>query len=149
MDDLFFSVRPHWLWFVAALLLIGAEALLPGVFLFWLGLAAVGTGLLAIVWPASFVAQLFGFAFFAVAAIAAGRFVAHWRRPTDTAPFLNDRGRALVGRTAILESAIRDGFGTAFIDDTIWRVRGADADAGDHVVVIGTDGTTLRVERKT
>lgn len=148
MDDLFFSIKPHWFWFVGALLLIGAEALLPGVFLVWLGLAAAGTGLLALAVPGSFVTQLFGFAFFAAAAIAAGRILARRRESAGDTPFLNDRGRALVGRTAVLDSPIRDGFGTAFLDDTIWRVRGADAEAGAHVLVVGTEGTTLRVEPK-
>lgn len=38
-------MEPGLIWILAGLVLLGAEIVLPGVFLFWIGLAAIGTGL--------------------------------------------------------------------------------------------------------
>ncbi|MBN8979656.1 MAG: NfeD family protein, partial [Rhizobiales bacterium] len=66
-------------------------------------------------------------------------------RPTDK-PFLNRRAQGLVGREFTLEKPIVDGVGTVKIDDTVWRVSGADAPAGSRVKVIHADGASLKVE---
>ena len=36
---------PGLIWVLGGLLLLGAELALPGIFLLWVGLAAIGTGL--------------------------------------------------------------------------------------------------------
>jgi membrane protein implicated in regulation of membrane protease activity len=61
-------------------------------------------------------------------------------------PFLNRRAEALVGRIFTLERPIMDGSGTIPIDDTVWRIRGADVPAGRRVKVVRVDGTVLHVE---
>ena len=53
---------------------------------------------------------------------------------------------ALVGRVFTLSKPIVDGGGTIAIDDTVWRVSGADASAGSRVRVTRVDGATLYVE---
>ena len=40
---------PALIWILVGLVLLGAETILPGVFLLWIGLAAVGTGLVLLV----------------------------------------------------------------------------------------------------
>jgi hypothetical protein len=75
-----------------------------------------------------------------------------WRRfalkvdPSSEAPMLNRRTEALVGREFTLEKAIVDGIGTVRIDDTVWRVRGADRPAGSRVKITKADGANLAVE---
>jgi hypothetical protein len=142
------GIAPQWLWLTAGLLLLAAETALPGVFLFWIGLAAIATGALLFALPLSLVAQLLSFAALGLAAVALGRVVQlrESRRPTD-APFLNERGRALVGRVYPLETAIVNGAGSVRIGDSVWRVTGTDAEAGARVKITGVDGGTLMVER--
>ena len=75
-----------------------------------------------------------------------------WRRfarkvdPQLESPYLNRRTEALVGRVFTLEKPIVDGVGTVRIDDTIWRVSGADAAAGSRVRVVRAEGANLKVE---
>lgn len=141
------GIASHWLWLVAGLLLLTAEALAPGVYLFWIGLAAAGTGAVLLLAPLGFTAQLLLFAALGLASIVLGRLIQSRERsvPTD-APFLNERGRALVGKVLPLETAIAGGVGSVRIGDTVWRVAGSDAPAGARVKVTGVDGGTLVVE---
>src|SRR5271168_4837424 len=92
-----------WDWFIAGGLLLILEVLAPGVFMLWLGLAALLVGAISLVvdWP--WQAQFVAFAVFAVAAIPI------WRRlaksvgaPTDQ-PFLNRRTDGYLGRVFTLE----------------------------------------------
>jgi membrane protein implicated in regulation of membrane protease activity len=120
------------------------ELLAPGVFMFWLGLAALLVGLLSFVINPSWQAQLLMFAVFAVAAVPAWRYFAR-SEGSRSNPFLNKRTEALIGREFTLERPIVDGTGTVRIDDTIWRVAGPDAPAGSRVKVVQADGASLTV----
>jgi len=134
-----------WNWLIAALVLMGLELLAPGVFLFWLGLAALIVGVVsfAIDWP--WQAQLLTFAVLAIAAVPLWRrFAQRTATPSDHA-FLNRRADALVGRVFTLDKPIVDGRGTVRVGDTVWRVDGPDTPAGSRVKVIGTDGAKLTV----
>jgi inner membrane protein len=135
-----------WDWFIAGGVLLVLEILAPGVFMLWLGLAALLVGLISLVVDWSWQAQFVAFAAFALAAIPL------WRRlalkveaPTDQ-PFLNRRAEAFVGRIFTLEKPIVDGTGTIGIDDTVWRITGPDIPAGTRVKVTRVDGTALHVE---
>ena len=141
------GIASSWLWLTAGILLLAAEAAMPGVFLFWIGLAAVATGLVLFAVSLSLVPQLVLFAFLGLAAVAIGRFLQlrSQHGPAD-APFLNERGRSLVGMVLPLETAIVNGVGAVRIGDSVWRVAGADQPAGARVAVKGVDGGTLLVE---
>ena len=135
-----------WDWFIVGGLLLILEVLAPGVFMLWLGLAALLVGAISLFVDWSWQAQFVAFAGFSVAAIPL------WRRlakqvegPTDQ-PFLNRRAEAFVGRIFTLEKPIIDGTGTMGIDDTVWRITGADVPAGSRVKVTRVDGTALHVE---
>jgi inner membrane protein len=141
-------IDPHWLWIVAGLLLLGLEIIISGIFLFWVGLAAIVTGLILWIFPLSLTAQLILFALLGLGAILIGRTVQknQSHEATDS-PFLNARSKALVGRTLILETAISNGAGSVRMDDSVWRVVGPELAAGTTVRVTSVDGSSLVVER--
>ncbi len=141
-----FSTLGTWNWLVFGLALMGLELLAPGVFLFWLGLAALLVGLLSFALNPSWQLQILMFAVFAVAAVPLWRRVAHRGAGVSLSnPFLNKRADALVGREFTLEKPIVDGTGTVRIDDTVWRVAGPDAPAGSRVRIVQADGASLTV----
>ena len=141
-----FSTLGNWNWLIFGIILMALEVAAPGVFLFWLGLAALLVGLLSFVLHPSWQAELLMFAVFALAAVPVWRRLARANGAgRDAKPFLNRRADALVGRVFTLEKPIVDGTGTVRVDDTIWRVAGPDAPAGSRVRVVRADGANLTV----
>jgi inner membrane protein len=135
-----------WNWLIAAALLLAIELAAPGMFMLWLGVAAflIGAVSFAIDWPWQM--QILAFALVSLALIPAYRHFAHKvEKPVDQ-PFLNRRAEAFVGRIFTLDKPIANGAGTIRIDDTVWRVTGADCGAGTRVRVTRTEGATLYVE---
>jgi membrane protein implicated in regulation of membrane protease activity len=136
-----------WTWVIVGLILIGLELLAPGVFLLWLGLAAILTGLVDAALDLSWQVSSLVFAAFSLAAVILGRMIMRPSAQADTqAAGLNQRGQALVGRVFTLETPIRDGEGRIRVDDSSWRVTGADRFAGAKVRVVRVEGTTLVVD---
>ncbi|HEY3893368.1 MAG TPA: NfeD family protein [Bradyrhizobium sp.] len=141
-----FSTLGTWNWLIFGVILMALELVAPGVFLFWLGLAALLVGLLSFTIHPSWQAQILMFAVFAAAAVPLWRRVAHGSHGASKSnPFLNKRADALVGRVFTLEKPIIDGTGTVRIDDTIWRVAGPDTPAGSRVRIVQADGASLTV----
>jgi inner membrane protein len=146
MADMFVTLG-SWNWLIFGLILMALELLAPGVFLFWLGLAALLVGLLSFAIDLSWQLQLLLFAIFAAAAVPLWRRLA--RRDGEASvsnPFLNKRADALVGRVFTLEKPIVDGLGTVRIEDTVWRVAGPDTPAGNRVRIVRADGASLTVD---
>jgi membrane protein implicated in regulation of membrane protease activity len=134
-----------WNWLIAALLLMALELIAPGVFLFWLGLAALIVGVVSFGVAWSWQVQLVTFAVLAIAAVPLWRrFAQRASAPSDHA-FLNRRADALVGRVFTLDKPIVDGHGTVRVGDTVWRIDGPDTPAGSRVRVTATDGAKLTV----
>ena len=107
-----FSTLGAWNWLILAVILMALELMAPGVFLFWLGLAALLVGLVSFVLHPSWQAQLLMFAVFAAAAVPVWRrLVRGASRADDSSAFLNRRAEALVGRVLTLEKPIVDGSG--------------------------------------
>jgi hypothetical protein len=144
MTDMFVSLGT-WNWLIFGLVLMALELLAPGVFLFWLGLAAFLVGVLSFLFHPLWQMQILMFAVFAVAAVPLWRRFAHPKPNTGSNRFLNKRADGLVGRVCTLEKPIVDGIGTVRIDDTIWRVAGPDAAAGSRVKIVEADGASLTV----
>jgi len=141
-----FSSLGTWNWLIFGFVLMALELIAPGVFLFWLGLAALLVGLVSFVLHPSWQTQLLMFAGFAAAAVPVWRRLARGNSAASVSnPFLNRRADALVGRVFTLEKPIIDGSGTVRIDDTIWRVAGPDAPAGSRVRIVQADGANLTV----
>jgi membrane protein implicated in regulation of membrane protease activity len=144
MGDMFASLGT-WNWLIFGVVLMGLELLVPGVFLFWLGLAAFLVGVLSFLIDPAWQTQLLMFAVFAVAAVPLWRRMARSNSSASDSPFLNKRAHALVGRVFTLEKPIVDGTGTVRIDDTIWRIEGPDAPAGSRVKIVKANGASLTV----
>ena len=145
MTDMFVSLGT-WNWLIIGFILMALEVLAPGVFLFWLGLAALLVGLISFGVAISWQIQLLMFAIFAAAAVPVWRRLARLKPDARAAsPFLNKRADALLGREFTLEKPIVDGNGTMRIGDTVWRVAGPDTPAGTRVKVVQVDGANLTV----
>lgn len=138
----------YWHWWILGLVLLGAEMLLPtGFFLLWIGAAAILVG--AASWLVPSLGWEIQVVMFGVLSLASF-FVWKRFRPAqgmNDQPSLNRRGHSYVGRTFTLTSPIVNGIGTLHVDDSQWRISGADVPAGTQVRVIAADGATLRVER--
>jgi inner membrane protein len=135
-----------WDWLIFGVLLMALELFAPGVFLFWLGLAALLVGLISVLVHPPWQAQILMFAVFVTAAVPVWRRLARsGQTPSADNPFLNRRAEALVGRVFTLEKPIIDGTGTVRIGDTVWRVAGPDTPAGTRVRVVQVDGANLTV----
>jgi membrane protein implicated in regulation of membrane protease activity len=145
MFELFASLG-FWDWLIAGGILLALEALAPGVFLFWLGLAAILVGAISMYVDMSWQTQFILFAIFSVLMIPLWRRLSFGADAATDQPFLNRRAEALVGRIFTLEKPIVDGAGTVRIDDSVWRITGRDVPAGRRVRVVGVEGTALHVE---
>ena len=141
-----FAALGVWDWFIAGGLLLVLEVLAPGVFMLWLGLAALLVGIISLFVDWSWQAQFIAFAVFSVLAIPLWRRLATGVGGKTDQPFLNRRAEAWVGRIFTLEKPIVDGSGTIGIDDTVWRITGSDIPAGSRVKVTRVDGTALHVQ---
>ncbi|EIM27313.1 NfeD family protein [Microvirga lotononidis] len=136
-----------WAWIILGVVLIGVELLAPGSFFLWLGLAAIVTGMLDALLGLSWQAAALLFALLAVGAVILGRYATRSKTQPDTAATaLNQRGQSLIGRVFTLETPIKDGEGRIRVDDSSWRVIGADRFAGAKVRVVRVEGSTLVVD---
>ncbi len=147
--DLIRELGP-WSWWVLGLALLAAELIVPGVFLVWIGLAAIIVGALSLaLWEEpywSWQLQMLLFAALAVVVVLLGRrYVYRSNQETDE-PYLNQRGASLVGRTATLREPIAEGRGRIRLDDTYWSVMGPDLPAGTRVRIVASNGRDLTVE---
>lgn len=137
-----------WNWLIAGMVLLGLELIAPGMFLLWLGIAAMAVGVISFGVDWSWQAQAIAFALLSAAMVPL------WRRVARGAPssgadgtFLNRRADELVGREFVLDKPIIDGFGTVRVDDTVWRISGADCPAGTRIRVKRADGAMLFAEK--
>ncbi|MBN9055609.1 NfeD family protein [Shinella sp. PSBB067] len=139
-----------WAWWVLGIVLLILEVLLPGVFLVWIGIAAILTGALSLaLWGEAFwawQAQWVVFAVLSLVAALVGRRIVSTRGQSSDQPHLNQRGQSLVGRTATLEQPIAEGRGRIRLDDTMWSVQGPDLPVGARVRVTASNGRDLTVE---
>ncbi|WP_315721900.1 MULTISPECIES: NfeD family protein [unclassified Bradyrhizobium] len=145
MSEMFVTLGT-WNWLIFGVILMALELLAPGIFLIWLGLAALLVGLLSFALSPGWQLQILLFALFSIAAVPLWRRLARANAaPSQDNPFLNRRSAALVGREFTLEKPIIDGNGTVRIDDTVWRVAGPDIPAGSRVRIVQADGAHLTV----
>lgn len=139
-----------WNWIILGAALLALEILAPGVYLLWIGIAAILTGTLSFqlgeaagwTWQIQIVVFL---VLSIVSAVLGKKFFGAARAETDQ-PLLNRRMTQLVGRTAVLHEPISEGVGRVRLGDTLWRVIGPDLPAGARVRVVGADEDNLHVE---
>jgi membrane protein implicated in regulation of membrane protease activity len=133
------------LWIAAGLVLMLLEMATPGVFMVWLGLAAVATGMVVQVMAPGFAVQVMVFGACAAVTIAIGL---RFRRRRGDAATLNTPGSGLVGRAAMaLDFQGRSG--RVRVGDSDWSARLAEGAAvpqpHDALRVVAVEGTTLVV----
>jgi membrane protein implicated in regulation of membrane protease activity len=134
-------------WAAVALLLFAAEAMAPGAFMLWLGLAA--SVVFVAVWVVPGIPLLAQVAAFVVLSFVSIQVYRRWfrgREPQSDRPALNRRTAALVGQVVPLLEPIVNGSGRVQIADAYWTVSGPDLPAGTSVRVIGADAMNLQVE---
>jgi inner membrane protein len=143
MFDWLPAITP-WHWLVVAILLVILELLSPAAFFMWLAVAAVLVAILLGAVPTlAWQLQLVLFAVISVLSVIVGRrFLSRWSIPSDE-PTLNRRGHQYVGRVFTLEQPVVNGLGKIRVDDSTWKVAGADCPAGTRVRVTGVDGVVL------
>lgn len=144
--DWFNNLEAHWVWLTLGLLLAGLEMLVPGIYLIWLAVAAIITGVMTLALDLSFPIQVIDFVFLAlIIAFSAKRFLGE--KPIESSdPLMNRRGARLVGETALVVEAIEHGSGRVKLGDSEWIARGPDAAKGERVRIRGTEGSMLLVE---
>ena len=144
-----FSELGPWNWMVLGFVLLALEILVPGVFLLWIGIAAIIVGAASLaLWDAGFwiwQVQVLVFLALSLACAYAGRRIMAGRGESSDQPLLNRRGQQLVGKVATLAEPIRDGRGRVQLGDTMWRVSGPDLPAGTRVRVTAAADTDLEL----
>ncbi|MFA9201770.1 MAG: NfeD family protein [Cypionkella sp.] len=140
------GIEAYWAWAALGLALAGLEMLLPGVYLFWLALAALATAALTFVVDPGVPLQIVSFVFLALIFVFSARRILRDQPIESADPLLNNRMGRLVGQTGTIAAAIEHGEGRVRHGDSEWPARGPELAAGQRVRITGFDGGTLIVE---
>lgn len=142
----YFTEFGGWSWLILGALLLLLEVLVPGIFMLWVGIAAIITGLVALTFAIGIKVQLVTFAIAAIAAVLIGIKLFKSDREQSDQPLLNRLGDQLIGQTYTVIEPITQGQGKITIGDSRWSVKGPDTEIGEIVRVTGVDGNKLIVE---
>jgi membrane protein implicated in regulation of membrane protease activity len=133
-------------WALAGFSLLILELLLPGVFLIWIGIAALLLAALLLgVWL-PLLGQGVLFAGLSLVTVAIG---CRWyrRSPDPGQGALRLPAAQMVGRPGVVIEAIAHGRGKVKVGDTVWLAEGPALHAGAAVTVVAQHGTVLTVQR--
>ena len=144
--DFLDGIDSGWLWTIGGVLLLIAEIIAPGVFLVWIGIAAIVTGLFALLFGIGVAGQLGLFALYAVLAVMAGRRFYAVKGIEHSGPGLNNPSARLIGRRVVVVQPVDEDSGRVRVGDSEWSARGGPAEPGDKVRITGVDGNCLIVE---
>ena len=146
MEALFASID-YWHWWILAGVLLIIEVAAPSFFFLWLSVAAGITGLALLAVPnLGWEYQILLFSGLSIISLVLFKRYQRAHPVTTDQPTLNRRGEQYIGRTFTLTEPISNNTGKIHVDDTTWRVKGADLPTGTTVLVVGTDGVILEVE---
>jgi membrane protein implicated in regulation of membrane protease activity len=137
----------YWHWLILAVVMIILEILMPGAYFLWMGISAAVVGGAMFVFPQMpILVQVLIFAILSVITVV--MYKSHQKKnPVVTdEPALNRRGEQYLGRTFTLEEPIVNGEGKIKVDDSTWKISGADVEAGASVRVVAIEGSILKVE---
>ncbi len=138
-----------WGWWILGLVLLVAELAAPGVFLIWIGMAAIVVGALSLAfWTGewwTWQVQLLVFGLLSIVFAIGGRRIYAGSSSHTDEPLLNKRSESLIGRTAVLAEPIAEGRGRIRLDDTWWPIIGPDLPQGARVRVVEAHGRDLKV----
>lgn len=139
----------YWHWFIAAVILIALEMMLPAAYMLWMGVAAIVVGALMFFMPnLPWLIQVIIFAMVSVVSVIIYKGYMKKNKTESDKPNLNRRSEQYIGRVFTLSEPIVNGVGKVTIGDTMWKVRGEDMKAGKNVKVVAADGVVLQVEAK-
>ena len=144
----FADLDPGTWWLIAGVLLLALELLAPGVFLVFIGAAALATGAFTLMFDLGLAPQLGLFAIYTAVSVYIGKKI--YARPVhgESDGLLNERAAQLIGRKVTVVRAIGDGDGRVKVGDSEWNARGDfSAQPGEKVVIAGMDGNCLIVEQ--
>jgi len=140
------DLHPGWIWAIGGLVLLIAEIVAPGFFLVFLGVAAIATGLFALLFDLSLAPQLVLFVIYTALALMIGR---RWYAESDHADQsikLNDPSERMVGKSVMVVDPVDEHGGRVRVGDGEWSARGGPAATGTRVQVVAVDGNCLLVE---
>ena len=141
------AVESYWLWVGVGVLLVAAEAFVPGALFIWFGLAAIVTGVVDALFAPAWEYQLILFSLLGVlSSVGFWTFRKRQRQSQIEESSVNRYGSDQIGQILTLIAPIENGHGRAKYSDTSVRVDGPDAPAGRRVRVTGVDAGTLQVE---
>ncbi len=140
----------YWHWLILAVVLIILEILLPGAYFLWMGISAAVVGAAMFVFPQmTILVQVLIFAILSVITVITYRSYRKKNPLVTDEPALNRRGEKYIGQSFTLKEPIVNGVGKIIVDDSTWKIKGFDIDAGETVRVVAVEGTTLIVEGST
>ena len=140
------GLEAHWVWLTLGLVLAGLELMVPGIYLIWLALAAIATGVLTLTLDLSLPLQVIDFVFLSLIIAFSAKRILRDKPIESSDPLMNRRGARLIGETALVVQAIEHGSGRVKLGDSEWIARGPDVAAGEHVRISGSEGAILLVE---
>lgn len=140
------GVDQYWVWIALGLVLAALELLVPGVYLIWLAVAALATGVLSFLFDFGLPLEIISFVSLSLIAVYSARRYLRDKPIVSSDPLLNQKGGRMVGETALVVQPIESGSGRVRVGDSEWIARGADISAGERVRITGNDGAILLVE---
>lgn len=140
----------HWIWIIAGAVLAGLEIVIPGVFLLWIGIGALVTGLALLLLPDLALAwQMIIFAVAMLASIGFGFYIQRGSDLWSTANMLNRELPAMIGQRYVVMLDFQAGRGRIHVGDTSYAAIGSDdLKSGDTVQVVGIENGRLKVEKE-
>ena len=145
--ETFFASVDYWHWWILAGILLIIEVAAPSFFFLWLSVAAGITGLALLAVPdLGWEYQILLFSGLSIISLTLFKRYQHAHPVTTDQPALNRRGEQYIGRTFTLEEPISNHTGVIRVDDSTWRITGADLPSGTTITVVGVDGVILKVE---
>ena len=147
-----FSSFDVWSWRSLGVILMLLELIVPGVFLFWVGLGSALTALVALLTDWTISDQLICFSFLSIISLFFGLFVYKKIFASDSqkqTADINDINLDFIGKTYTVSDAITEGQGKVKVGDTVWIAEcQTDVAKGQKVVVEKVNGTVLLVRPK-
>lgn len=142
-----------WSWLIFGVILMAIELFMPGVFVVWIGLAAVISGIIfSIFTDLTLSYQLLTFAILSFICVVLGWYVygqvltKSGRKDYKT---LNNGAESFIGNEYSLLEDVVNGRSKAKVGDTVWLVQAPDGlKQGAKVIVESVDGVVLKVKKK-
>lgn len=143
MDD----IDPSLVWMIGGIALVIAEMVSPGIYLLFVGIAAIMTGVASWMYDFGLAFQFGMFALFLLAAIMIGNRIYKRNPVASSDPDLNDRSARLVGTSVTVVAAVSSDGGRVKVGDSVWPARGPEIAVGETARVLHVDAGVLVLEQ--